>query len=369
MATIPVLIENDPVAIAAEIKARYEEILGKSVAAGSPEMGIFNAIAYRESLLRGSIQSAGLQMLVAFSTAPVLDFLGELVGVTRLSPQNALCTLVLTLTDDHTDTVIPEGTRVQSTDGLAIFATQNEVFMAEGETTAEVTAIAQTAGAAGNGYAAGKISVILDPHPFLLSAENDAVTVAGSDQETDEQLRDRIKLAPASFSVAGPRDAYIFFAKSASPLIIDVAITQPVPGTVNVYPLVEGGEETPAEILGLVNDILNDDKIRPLTDTVNVIAPSKVEYTLDIELTTITGTVSVDAIAAVTEAIQEFTQLQANKMGRDVISTKIKSIAMAAMPDGIYDVDLPGFTDVIIDETEYGFCTTLNVTVTGSNGG
>jgi phage-related baseplate assembly protein len=365
----PVLISNDTTEIVAEIKAEYETRTGKVVAAGSPEMGLFNSIAYREGLVRSAIQSAGLQMLVPFSSAPILDALGQLVGVSRLSPANAQCNILLTLTSDHTDTIIPEGTRIQSQDGIGTFGIDNDVFVAAGTLTANISATSLTPGAAGNGFTAGQINNILDPHPFLVTAANTDTSAAGSDAETDDQLRARIMLAPASFSVAGPKDAYIFFAKSASSLIIDVAITQPVPGTVNVYPLVSGADVTPTEILDLVSAILNDDKIRPLTDTVNVIAPTKIEYTLTVHLTTITGTVAQDAIDAVTASLALFTQTQAKKMGRDVLGTKIKSLSMAALPDGIYDVALVGFTDLIIAETEYAYCTTLNITVTGSNGG
>jgi hypothetical protein len=50
-------------------------------------------------------------------------------------------------------------------------------------------------------------------------------TANGTDDETDEELRERIRLAPSQFSVAGPTGAYKFFAKSAHPSIVDVSVT------------------------------------------------------------------------------------------------------------------------------------------------
>src|SRR5438132_302658 len=49
--------------------------------------------ACRELLVRNAIQYAALQCLVAFASYPLLDYLGQLVGVTRLPAQGAECTV------------------------------------------------------------------------------------------------------------------------------------------------------------------------------------------------------------------------------------------------------------------------------------
>jgi phage-related baseplate assembly protein len=365
---VPVFIENDVDAIVAEMKLFYETDLGKQLPMGSPEMRLINMFAQRESLVRSQIQGACVQMLVDFAVAPALDFLGALVGVTRLSPGSSLCTLELTLTDEHTDCIIPKGLRVQSSDYLATFEIDEDIFVEAGTLTVEVSATSITPGISANGYVAGKVNNILDPHPFLVSAENINTTNSGSDQETDDSLRDRIKLAPSSFSVAGPGDAYIYFAKSASSTIIDVAVTTPVPGTVAVYPLCEGSEETPPEILAAVALILNGDKVRPTCDTVNVLSPTKIDYTLVVNVTKITGAVSDDVIAAITEILEDFTQGVSRKIGRDVLETKIKSLCMYDDTQ-VYDVELDSWTDKICDATEFAYCTAITVNIVGSNEG
>jgi phage-related baseplate assembly protein len=43
--------------------------------------------------------------------------------------------------------------------------------------------------------------------------------------EADEDLRQRIVLAPESFSVAGPELAYVFHARSAHPDVLDASAT------------------------------------------------------------------------------------------------------------------------------------------------
>ena len=77
----------------------------------------------------------------------------------------------------------------------------------------------------------------LNPNTLISAVTNTTVTSGGGNIETDAHLRDRIQAAPNRFSVAGPVGAYRFWALSADPGIVDVLVTTPVPGTVNVYVL------------------------------------------------------------------------------------------------------------------------------------
>ena len=77
----PEFISIDPQTIISEIKSDYEQMTGQTLYPGQVEQLLINALAYREVLLRTQIQNAATQNLVAFSSAPFLDFLGDLVGV------------------------------------------------------------------------------------------------------------------------------------------------------------------------------------------------------------------------------------------------------------------------------------------------
>lgn len=91
--------------------------------------------------------------------------------------------------------------------------------------------------------------------------------------ESDTALRQRIQLALEGFSTAGPRGAYLFHALSASGQVKDVAVTSPEPGVVQVAVLSAIGDGTAApELLAAVDGALNAEDVRPLCDTVNVIA-------------------------------------------------------------------------------------------------
>ncbi|XLM22137.1 baseplate protein, partial [Chromobacterium piscinae] len=85
----PDFIPRDPAAITAEIIAQYEQISGKTLYPAQVERLLIDVIAYRETLVRIGIQEAAKQNLVAYARAPMLDYLGQLVGVTRLPAQPA----------------------------------------------------------------------------------------------------------------------------------------------------------------------------------------------------------------------------------------------------------------------------------------
>lgn len=364
---IPEFINRDPQTIISEMVSDYESRVGRVLEPAQAERMLINAFAYRESLVRNQIQDSALQNLIAFARYPMIDYLGELVGVVRLVPQSAKTTILLTLTAGHGDIVIPSGLRIQSVDGRATFELTQDYSVSILTDEISVTAIAQNSGVLFNDYAIGTITEILDPQPYLSLASNTDASNGGSDEETDDALRERIKLAPNSFSVAGPYKAYEFWAKSASPLIIDVAVTNPTPGTVEVFPLVEGLAVTPTEILDAVEVVLNDEKIRPLSDTVVVTSPTAVDTDLIINLVIYEGTVQADILPVVEANLQAFKDGRRKLLGQDIVIDQIKALCMI---DGVYksNVTTPS-TDLIIDETEFANIETITVTVSGTNVG
>jgi phage-related baseplate assembly protein len=362
----PEFITRDAAAIVAEMKAYYEEATGRSLQPAQPEMLLINTFAYREVLIRSALNEAALSNLVEFSIFPVVDYLGQLVGVTRLAASKAVTTIRFTLVDAHGGVTVPAGTRVSSLDGRIIFATVQDGVAAPSDTFVDVVAEAVTEGTNANAFPTVSITQILDPQAFISAASNTEVTGGGAAQESDEALRERIKLAPASFSNAGSRGAYAFYAKSASPSILDVSITNPVPGTVEIFPLVIGGGVTPTEVLNAVFNACNDEKVRPLTDTLIVTSPTRIDYTLDVELVLYSDAVEDDVVAAVQQILADFTVDKRLRLGRDIVASQI--IAVCSI-EGVYDVTIAGFTDIIVEEEEFAFCTAITVTVTDTTNG
>lgn len=324
---------------------------------------ILNVLAYRESLVRESIQYSATQNLVSFADGLALDYLGELVGVIRLAASPATCTLQFTLVNGHGGSIVPAGTRVASNDGRAVFLTLEDLVVLAENTTGQVLAECTTVGTVGNGYVAGQVSSLLDPLGYVSAVANIAETDGGNPQETDDQLRERIKLAPGQFSNAGSREAYQFFSRSANPSIIDVAVESVDPGTVQIYPLMVDGNTTPTEVLDQVYAACNDERVRPLTDLVTVFSPTPIEYELDIELVLYDWADETDTLAAATDAVNALILAKRQRLGQDVPASQVYA---AAQVQGVFSVTLVGFTSVEVAPNEVAKNTGLVITVTGT---
>ena len=187
----PNFIERDPQAITAEIVAQYETLTGKTLYPAQVERILIDIIAYRETLLRVGIQEAAKQNLVAFARAPMLDYLGELVGVTRLPAQQARNKLRFSIeTAQATALLIPAGTRVESGDGAVTFATDIDATIPAGQLSIDVAATCEEPGALGNGWQPGQINTLVDDLGDIeVAVTNITVSSGGYEQEDDDRLR------------------------------------------------------------------------------------------------------------------------------------------------------------------------------------
>lgn len=282
--TEPDFIERDADKITAEMIAKYEADTGKTLYPAQAERLLIDLWAYREMLVRVAVQEAAKQNLVAFAREPMIDYLGELVGVYRLAAQPATTTLQFSVDEALAiDVLIPAGTRVSASDSV-IFATDTDVVLKAGLLLVNVTATCTEPGTAGNGWQPAQVSQLLDEIDNVnLLVSNLMASSGGSEQEDDDRLRERIRLAPESFTNAGSRGAYRFHAMQAHPNIVDVAVL-PVPGTVDLYPLLSTGLPD-GGVLTLVESFCSDEKVRPLTDTVRAKTPVKVDYTIEARIT------------------------------------------------------------------------------------
>lgn len=359
----PEFFNTDASKIVDELVNDYEQLTGFKLAPAQAERLLINAIAYRFHIKDIQSNEAAKQNLLAYSRYPMIDYLGELVGVERLPANKATNTFAFNLVTGHPGIIIPSGVRIQSIDGKVVFVTLEDVTVQPSQSTAYIKAECTTEGKPGNGYAIGEVSIILDPQAYVYSASNSTITAGGADAETDDGIRERIRLAPSSFSSAGPDDAYIFHAKSANPSIIDVGITSPLPGQVNIYPLVMGGEATSIEIIDAVYAKLNNKKVRPLNDTVVVQSPGLVNYEIKVNLTLLTGADTALIKKTVTTNLLTYSAIRKSKLGVDAVKSQIS--AKAAI-DGVYNVEVASpENDVIVDFDKVAFCTNVLVNVIG----
>jgi phage-related baseplate assembly protein len=367
--TLPEFIPADATEILNQWKAAYTTLVGRPLSPMQTESILIQVMAAREKIVRDDFNAGGRTQLIDFSTAPMLDYLCALVRVTRLAAQFAGTMIGYTIITGHTGVTIPAGTRVRSGDGKATFATNITTFVPAGTYTTTIPAMCQQAGAVGNGYGIGAVNVIVDPLAFVISASNSEITAGGADAESDTQLAARAKEAPDAYSNAGSVGAYKFFAKSANPAIVDVAVvgapTYPA-GEVHLFPLVVGGGTTPSPILAAVLAACNPDTVRPLCDLVFTASPSAVAYNISVDLTTYDWAVDGDVIANVGQLLNDYAQGLLAGLALDVIVAKITSISMQS---GVYDVAviLPT-ADITLNPWEYAQIGTITVNVIGHHG-
>lgn len=356
----PSFVERDPAALTAQMIADYETYTGRKLQPAQVERLIIDIISYRESLVRVAIQEAAKQNLLAFAAFPMIDYLGELLGVTRLPEASAQTTLRFTLSAAQPGSVIvPAGTRVRSADGQVVFATLADREIKAGELSAEATAQAQTAGEIANGYVQGQIAALLDPIPHVSGAVNVSTSFGGRARETDNRLRERIREAPERFSVAGPVGAYRWHAVNTHQSIMDAAVLSPRPGLVRIHVLTDTGLPS-AELLEAVAAQVSDDRVRPLTDTVQVAPPVRVPYDITAAITLFRDVDPETAIAAVQSAAQAFAAERRRGLGRDLVPSQIISALSVA---GVYRVQLTTPEWRELDPSEWADCENIVLTI------
>ncbi|NOT66671.1 MAG: phage tail protein [Methylotenera sp.] len=358
----PSFIDRDPDAVVLELITQFQSLTGRALYPAQVERILVDVIAYRESLLREGIQDAAKLNLVRFSRAPMLDYIGENIGVTRLLPRAANTLLRFNLNAAITPLVLPIGTAVAS--GNVVFLTTENTTIPANISTIDVPAACSVVGIIGNGFAIGQINNLVNVVAGIdiVSVNNITQSADGIEYEDDEQLRERIVLAPESFTNAGSIGAYKFHARSANQNIIDVAIHSPIGGQVDIYPLTKTG--LPSTIIkDQVLEKCAAETVRPLCDTVFVKDPINQTFTIDAQLTIYDTADAAIALNAANIAINNFVATSNVTLGKDIVRTQIIDVLHGY---GVYKVDLISpAADIQLDVMAWANCTNINITIAG----
>lgn len=222
------LVDVDSQTIYTDVVTSLESGVGEPLYPGDERRIFAEALVAVLVAYASKANDASRQTLLRYARGQVLDAIGERLGVERIDATPATTTVKFELSaaQGHAIT-IPAMTRVTS-DGQLYFATDEPCVIASGETVGTVTASCTEAGSAGNGLLAGTLTTLVDLQPYVATVTNTTPTDGGDDGEPyttegDERLRERIRLAPNALSVAGPEQAYVYWAMTADPGIVDVA--------------------------------------------------------------------------------------------------------------------------------------------------
>jgi phage-related baseplate assembly protein len=276
----------------------------------------------------------------------------------------ARTTLRFTLAAGHPQTTIPAGTLARAADGETLFRTDTATTVAAGAGTADVLASCTQPGTAGNGFQAGEIRTLVQTTPFVTAVTNLSMAYGGAPAEDDDRFRQRIHLAPAKFSTAGSRDSYIYWALSAHPSIVDVAIWGDTehPGDVYVCALLTGGVVPDSAMRDTLLGVISADTVRPLTDRVVYVDPVPVDYTISVELQIYANqTQWTDPSRTEAETrLQALADAWGQQLGRDIVPEAIVERVQALAGVSRAVVATPAYTE--IGREEFPRCTAVVVT-------
>ena len=250
-----------------------------------------------------------------------LDNIGLPFGVKRNPATYATVTIRFALSAAQKSVaMIPQGTRIRTGAGI-YFATTEYAQIDIGETSVDVLAKAEEVGAESNGIPPGVIDTLVDAIPFVAGAVNIDTSSGGADVESDDSLTRRIWLSPTTYSCAGPRDAYEFWAMSFRSDIENAIAISPrsQPSTAYIYYTRTGGKLRSGEDISEMETFMMNEARRPMTDLVICKAPEEVEYSID--FTYYIGASSkknADIVQQnVAQAVQEYQGWQ-RSIGRDI---------------------------------------------------
>ncbi|HDR9259629.1 TPA: baseplate J/gp47 family protein [Burkholderia vietnamiensis] len=199
----------------------------------------------------------------------------------------------------------------------------------------------------------------------ITPADNTTIPPTAAVMEGNDALRARTQQSFEGFSSAGPVGAYQFYALSASGLVLDVSVTTPQPGTVQVTILHANGDggadnDPQGALLATVTDAVNADNVRPLCDTVLVqfaaILPYSINATLEID-----STVDQAAVLSLAQAQAQVYAASVHKCGG---APTIAGVYAALWVTGVRNVTLsaPGIqSDMVANKTQASYCTGITV--------
>ena len=169
------------------------------------------------------------------------------------------------------------------------------------------------------------------------------------ENETDDELRTRTQAKIVGWSSAGSREAYKFHALNSDPRVKEANADSPEPGLVRISILSkENNGVVSDDLLETVNDYMQRDDIRMLTDTVLVVPCNLIDIDVKAKITLMSST-PIEFLSTIKTS---FKNAFAKIAGLGVSISRSWIISNLFL-DGVKDVQLLSpISDVEVSETE-----------------
>lgn len=188
----------------------------------------------------------------------------------------------------------------------------------------------------------------------IKKADNTTVPPTAAVMESDEALLERTQMAFEGLSVAGPREAYKFHARSADGRVADASAISPVPCEA-VVTILTTSEDGSAEddLLPIVEAALSDEDIRPVGDRLTLQLAKMVPYRIRATLYLYPGPEAEPILAEAAKRAAAYSKAR-RRLGRDINRS---AITAALHVVGVEKVDLhEPAEDIPLDETQAARC-------------
>ena len=289
-----------------------------------------------------------------------LDYHAETRGITRAAAEKAVGTLRFAAADKVTAACpIEKGTVCMTAEGVR-FETTKKAVLLKGETYVDVPASAVEAGASGNAIA-GAIHLMSVYPVGITQCTNPEAFSGGSDEESDEKLRERVL---ASYKRL-PNGANAAFYEQEAMSFPNVAAAKAVSrahgiGTVDVYVSTHAGAPD-KKLLGEIEAVLQ--KKREIAVDVEVKAPTEKTVNMSAELTAEQGWTMQEITDAATAALQAY--FTGERLGEAVYTAKLANILYGV--EGVKNCHLlTPDEDVSVSATELPVLGTVTITEIGA---
>lgn len=273
----------------------------------------------KEMLLRGVQEilfmafagmDAALRMAtLRYAAGDYLDMIGERRGCARLEAKAAEAEVYLTLSASDSAGVIPAGALLTA-DGGVTWALKNDLSYTGMVMNVTVGIVCTETGSAGNSLAEDTYLQFVEGYPNVYQAQVVSAGHGGRAREDDESYRERIRLLGLASVTTGPKEQYEAAARTASSFVADASAVRTGDGEVTVYII---ASESLADTIAAVEEALNSDTARPLTDSVIVAEAEEKQYILNAVCQTPEGS---NLSSAISEAVTEYREWQDGHIGR-----------------------------------------------------
>ncbi len=301
----------DPDAVWQEMLAAYIEAGGSLLYPGDEKYMLLRSVQADIVQVFAGVDNALRMQTLRYAVGEYLDALGEQRGCTRIQASKAKATVTITANVTGSRSVLEAGTAMTA-DGEVYYLLTADVTLTGFEQTVSAEIEADRAGVAGNGLLAGTQMSLARSNAGVSAITVLTDAAGGNTAEDDDTYRERIRTFMTAGVTTGPAGQYEAAAKAVSSEITDAKAVKLAAGQVGVY-LILASQTGAAALVQAVEDALNDQDRRPLTDTVTVAQAEDVEYTLRVMYQASSAAGTFDKLW---EAVEAYEDWQNNTVGR-----------------------------------------------------